>query len=206
MTIVTKAQESRRDRKKAAVRARIVRTGIELFSRHGIAGVTVEQIADAADVGKGTIYNYFETKEDVVVAFMVDLEHKVQARLHRFTSAKGSLDSILASFIRFQFRQKRPYYQFVRVFLAQMFLHTEQFTPYMAEMQKAIDPPLEELFRGLQRRRILRDDVNLPDLILVFKTIHLGLTALWAVEGPPFRSTERALKHEITLFCEGLKR
>jgi AcrR family transcriptional regulator len=34
----------------------------------------VEHIADVADVGKGTIYNYFATKEDIVVAFMADLK------------------------------------------------------------------------------------------------------------------------------------
>ena len=86
-----------------------------------------------------------------------------------------------------------------------MFLHTEQFVPYMVEMQKAIDPPLERLFRSLQERGVMRGDVSLPELIMVFKTIHLGLTALWAVEGPPFQATERTLKREMTLFCEGLK-
>jgi hypothetical protein len=85
-----------------------------------------------------------------------------------------------------------------------MFFHTEQFVPYMAEMQKVIDPPLEKLFSGLQQRGAIRTDVSLQELILVFKTIHLGLTALWAVEGPPFRTAERVLKQEITLFCRGL--
>jgi len=73
-------------------------------------------------------------------------------------------------------------------------------------MQKAIDPPLEDLFRGLQKRGLMRQDVEIPELIIVFKTIHLGLSALWAVEGPPFRQTEKTLKKEMNLFCEGLRR
>jgi len=60
---------SRRERKKADLRAQIIATAIRLVSIHGLGGVTVEQIAEAADVGKGTIYNYFNTKEDPVVAF-----------------------------------------------------------------------------------------------------------------------------------------
>jgi len=52
---------------------------------------------------------------------------------------------------------------------------------------------------------VLRKDINLTELILVFKTMQLGLTALWAVEGPPFRATEYVLQQEIRLFCEGLK-
>jgi AcrR family transcriptional regulator len=205
MTIVITKVKPRRERKKAAGRAHILATAIQLFSQHGLDSVTVDQIADAADIGKGTIYNYFSTKEDIVVAFMVDFETRVQAKVRRLVTSKGSLESILAGFIRFQFQLKKPYHQFVRIFLGQMFLRTEQFIPYMVEMQKTIDPPLDALFQGLQKRGLIREDVSVPDLILIFKTIHLGLTALWAVEGPPFQYTEKTLKQEIKLFCQGLR-
>jgi AcrR family transcriptional regulator len=205
MTAVIQEAKPRRERKKAAVRAHILATAIQLFSQHGLDSVTVDQIADAADIGKGTIYNYFSTKEDIVVAFMVHFEKRVQAKVRRLVTSKGSLESILTGFIRFQFQMKKPYHQFVRVFLGQMFLRTEQFIPYMVEMQKTIDPPLDALFQGLQKRGLIRRDVSIPDLILIFKTVHLGLTALWAVEGPPFQFTEKTLKQEIKLFCQGLR-
>ncbi len=205
MTVVMHAKRSRRERKKAAIRARVIAEGIRLFSRHGIAKVTVEQVAEAADIGKGTIYNYFQTKEDIVVAYMVDVERRVQARHSRLTRSKKPLHSLLADFILLQFRHKESLREFVRVFLGHMFLHTEQFFPYMVEMQKVIDPPLETLFRSLQERGAIRPDVSLPDLIMVFKTIHIGLTALWAVEGPPFRGTERVLRQEMKLFSQGLE-
>ena len=128
---------SRRERKKAAVRAQIMAAGIELFSRHGIEEVTVDQIAEAADVGKGTIYNYFEAKEDIVVAFMVDLERKVRAKLAGFAASKAPLHCILADFIRFEFRLKKRHHKFVRVFSGHMFLRAEHFFPYIVEMQKA---------------------------------------------------------------------
>jgi AcrR family transcriptional regulator len=206
MTMVTLEKGSRRDRKKAAARERVIATAMELFSRHGLEGVTVEHIADVADLGKGTIYNYFKTKEDIVVAFMVEKEKQVQARLGHLMKPKGTMTSILVQYIQLQFRLKRPYHRFVRVFLAQMFLRTEEFLPYMVEMQKAVDPNLEALFRGTKERGLLRPDVAIPELMTVFKTIHMGLTALWAVEGPPFRGTEKVLRQEIKLFCEGLER
>src|SRR5258708_40182273 len=135
MTKVTDGSQSRRARKKALTRAQIVDASIRLFSQHGIAEVTVDQIAAAADVGKGTIYNYFETKEDIVVAFMVDLEQKVQAKVQKFTASRASLDSILTNLILLEFKLKKPYHQFVRVFLGQLFNRTEHFFPYMIEMQ-----------------------------------------------------------------------
>lgn len=206
MTMVTIEKLSRRERKKDSVRAHIIATGIKLFSRRGLDAVTVEDVAEAADIGKGTIYNYFQTKEDIVVAFMADMERKLQLKVRRLALARGPLDAILAGFIRYQFKQKQLYYEFVRVFLGQMFMRTEQFLPYLVEMQKAIDPPLETLFRTLQERRKLRRDARIPELVIIFKTIHLGLTGLWAVEGPPFRQTEKVLKQEMKLFCKGLEK
>jgi AcrR family transcriptional regulator len=204
MTMVTGQTESRRERKHTALRAHIIATAIDLFARHGFTNVTVDHIADVADIGKGTVYNYFETKEDIVVAYMVDIENKVQARIPDFVASKKPVHSILAEFLRFQFRLKRPYHQFVRVFMAQMFARTEEFTPYMIEMQKAIDPPLQKLFEGLQRRKLLRADVDIPALLVIFKSMHLGLTAIWAIEGPPFRGTDRIMSQEVKLFCQGI--
>jgi AcrR family transcriptional regulator len=195
---------SRRERKKAATRSQILTTGVKLFLQHGLDAVTVDQIAEAADVGKGTIYNYFKTKEDVVVAFMADIESRVQAKLARLAATEGPLEAILARFIENQFRLKKQYYQFARIFLAQMFIQTEHFLPYMIEMQKVIDPQLEALFLRLQKRGLVRADINLPQLMSAFKTMHLGLTALWAIEGPPFRQTSERLRQEMKFFCEGI--
>lgn len=205
MTTVRNELPSRRERKKTAIRERIIATGVELFSKYGIAVVTVDQIAEAADIGKGTIYNYFQSKEDIVVAFMAGLEPKVQKSLATAIASQGSAEAVLSAFILRQFRLKTRYHSFVRVFLAQMFLHTEQFFPYMVEMQKAIDPPLEKLFERLQQRGAIRRDLNLPDLILSFKTIQLGLTAVWAVEGPPFRGAEAIIRQQMALLCKGLE-
>ena len=203
--MVTKSIASRRDRKKFDARAKIIATAIELFSKRGIASVTVEQIAEAADIGKGTIYNYFDSKEAVVVAFMVDLERKVQARIPKIAKSRGSLASILTDYIQFQFRLKKRYHQFVRVFLTQMFDNTEHFIPYMVEMQRVIDPPLESLFRELKRRRKIRANVDIPKLIVAFKTIHVGIACVWAIEGPPFKATSRILEFQMELFSKGLE-
>jgi len=189
-----------------ALRAQILSTGIDLFSRYGLGAVTIDQIAAAADVGKGTIYNYFSTKEDIVVAFMADLEARFAPKVARFEPGNQPLHRILADYVLLHFRLKQPYHAFVRVFLAQMFLDTERFIPYMLEMQKYTDPPLQSLLTGLQQRGKLRPEVDLGQLIMSFKTMHLGLTALWAVEGPPFRQTVQTVRQQMQFFSEGIRR
>ncbi len=202
MTIVT----NRRERKKAAVRAQILSVGIELFSRRGLDQVTIDQVAAAADVGKGTIYNYFSTKEDIVVAFMADLESRLAPKIRRFTPGNKPLDQILADYVLLHFRLKEPYHRFVRVFLAQMFLDTERFVPYMLEMQKYVDPPLQNLFAMLREQRLLRPDLDLSEAVMSFKTMHLGLSAFWAVEGPPFHQSKQIVRQQMRLLSEGIQR
>jgi AcrR family transcriptional regulator len=195
----------RRQRAKAACRAQIIDAGIRLFGERNIDAVTVDEIAAAADVGKGTIYNYFRTKEDIVVAFMADFERKVHTELQDLDTANRPLAETLTEFIRLQFQMKAPHYRFVRVFFAQMFLNTDQFLPHMAEIHQLTRSITETLFHALQKRGAIRADVSIADLALVFHNMHLGLSALWAIEGPPFRATEYALQREIALLCEGLK-
>jgi AcrR family transcriptional regulator len=59
----------RRARRRAETRAGIVRAALKLFARQGFFATTVEQITQAADVGKGTFFNYFPSKEHVLTGF-----------------------------------------------------------------------------------------------------------------------------------------
>lgn len=55
-----------RQRQKLARRERILSVAIDLFVEHGFEAVRVVDIAQAAEVSPGTVYNYFPTKEDLV--------------------------------------------------------------------------------------------------------------------------------------------
>ena len=56
----------RRQRRAAETRLRLFRSALLLFAERGFPNVTVEDITEAADVGKGTFFNYFETKDHVL--------------------------------------------------------------------------------------------------------------------------------------------
>lgn len=56
-----------RERKKLKTREAIQREAMRLFTKQGYEETTIEQIAAAADISEGTFFNYFPTKEDVVL-------------------------------------------------------------------------------------------------------------------------------------------
>jgi AcrR family transcriptional regulator len=64
----TRADEpSLRVRKKAKTRDLLVQTAAGLFHKRGFEAVTVSEIARAAEVSEQTVYNYFATKEALVL-------------------------------------------------------------------------------------------------------------------------------------------
>ncbi len=56
----------RRQRRAAETRLRLFRCALQLIAERGFPNVTVEDITEAADVGKGTFFNYFESKDHVL--------------------------------------------------------------------------------------------------------------------------------------------
>ncbi len=59
----------RRARKKRDVRERLYQTALRLFRAGGYDETSVQTIADAADVAKGTFFNYFPAKEDILAEY-----------------------------------------------------------------------------------------------------------------------------------------
>jgi AcrR family transcriptional regulator len=62
----------RRDRKKAATRAALSAAAMKLATENGVDHVTAEAIANAADVAPRTFHNYFSSKEEAIVASLLD--------------------------------------------------------------------------------------------------------------------------------------
>ena len=66
------APAGRRERNKRDKLQRIQQAARTLFSRQGVDATTIRQIADAADIGLGTVFSYAANKEDLLVLIFQD--------------------------------------------------------------------------------------------------------------------------------------
>jgi AcrR family transcriptional regulator len=76
--------ELRRERADAARnRERVLAAAAELFAARGVAGVSMDEVAAAAGVGKGTLFRRFGDKAGLAVALLDERERQLQAEILR---------------------------------------------------------------------------------------------------------------------------
>lgn len=61
---------TRTEKRQAKKKKEVIDVTIQLIRQHGYDGTTMEQIAEVADIAKGTLYNYFPVKEAIIDAFI----------------------------------------------------------------------------------------------------------------------------------------
>jgi AcrR family transcriptional regulator len=87
----------RRERNKQAKLDRITAAASELFAAHGVDEVTTQQIADAADIGTGTLFLYAKTKGDLLL-LVQNARYATELDRGRAAAANAvnALDGVLA--------------------------------------------------------------------------------------------------------------
>lgn len=88
----------RRERRAAETRLKLLRCALQLFAERGFQNVTVEDITESADVGKGTFFNYFASK-DHVLSVMAEVQlGRVREALEAAEAGKRPIRSVLHVF------------------------------------------------------------------------------------------------------------
>lgn len=67
-------------------RRQIIEGAVRVFKKKGYHKATVREIAREANVGLGTIYDYFASKDDILRLFFENYEAAFFAKMHRFTN------------------------------------------------------------------------------------------------------------------------
>lgn len=84
----------RRERKKKETRLALKTAALDLVAQRGFSHVTVEDIADAADVSVRTFFNYFDSKEAAVVGHDPEVIEELQRALEALPAELSPLDAV----------------------------------------------------------------------------------------------------------------
>ena len=78
-----------RERNRQRVRQRIIAAAADLFGSDGYAQTTMDDIAQKAEVSRATLFNYFPTKDALLIPFAVEIfQSQIQPRLTAYLSSK----------------------------------------------------------------------------------------------------------------------
>ena len=78
---VVKGREGRAEQRGASVGEALVRAGQTLFAQHPVDAVAIDDIVQAADVAKGSFYNHFTDRDDLVRAVVGEIRAALEARV-----------------------------------------------------------------------------------------------------------------------------
>lgn len=96
-------EQTRRERNKQMCRGRILKASRRLFSTKGYEQTTMEDVALRAEVSKATLYNYFISKESLLLgiaeAELDDIRQLINVDLAQEPSAVKKLRRVLQSFV-----------------------------------------------------------------------------------------------------------
>lgn len=171
----------RRERRSRETREKIFRAALRLFAERGFFETTTEQITEAADVGQGTFFNYFPTKQHVLAVLS-----EIQLRTVRGARAQaGSIDistkDLLHSLMQDLAKEPGRSQALTRA-LFSAFFSNETVRTLIGETLTAGRKELTAIMAAGQGRGEIRMDQKAADLALAFQRGLAGTLLLWAMQ------------------------
>jgi AcrR family transcriptional regulator len=171
----------RRARRQAETRARILRAALDLFAQQGYSSTTVEQITDAADVGKGTFFNYFPSKEHVMAGFGEMQRAKVEQALFEGARAGWSTRQTWRHLTHELAREPGNSPSLVRGLLIAN-LSSDFVCGHMQRNLALGREILAQLIASGQQRGELRSGLDPSEVARLFQQMFLGAMLFWALD------------------------
>lgn len=174
------ATASRRERHSAERRDRLFRAALDLFARKGFAETTVEDITNAADFGKGTFFNYFPSKEHILLAFGEMQLGKLQAAFEEMRSNNVPVPVFMRSLGARMTQEPIRNPSIIRILL-QAFLTDSAVREPMVDLQNRVIAIHTEMIRLGQSRGEIRTDLPPEKIAHVFRQTIFGTLLIWTL-------------------------
>jgi AcrR family transcriptional regulator len=192
---------SRRERKRLETRERIFRAAMQLFGQRGFFNTTVEDITEAADVAKGTFFNYFPSKEQVFsVLYGIQLGKVMETR-EAAQNGKFSLRELLRHFIHRITEEPGRNPQLARGLISTVISSDAVLAMHMETIRRGQRILTDVLKLGQQRGEV-RTDRAAEEMVRTLQESLIGAVLLWSVG--PSSNLQKRLDTLFEIYWSGI--
>lgn len=173
---------NRRQRHSTQTRERLFRAALDLFAEKGFSKTTVEDITNAADLGKGTFFNYFPSKEHLLLAFAEMQFAKLKSTVEELRTSGEPMSQFLRTLAVRMTEEPGRNPSIVRALLLAN-LSTGAVRDIMRANQTRAHTLIAEFVQIGQDRGELRKDLTSAEIAQVFRQTVFGTLLVWSLSG-----------------------
>ncbi len=198
---------SRRERKKRDARRRIYDAAFQLFLEQGYDATTVEEIAERADVAKGTVFNYFPRKTSLLAALAADWTARIEEELGPIDEWRGSTRDKLGRVFRFlaNLGARNPDVARLAFFESLRYMHA------MVEGRRDDDEPVRHfqmmtraIIRQGQEAGEIRLDIDAEHAASLVESAFHRTLAQWLAAGGSRAALQRTFEAKLDIVFSGI--
>jgi len=163
-TQTKKSEKSRSQKRAKRTRKKLKKAALNIFSEKSVDATTVEDITEKADLGKGTLYQHFADKEDIVITLVEDAVNHLIECIRSYDSAPETLETMLEHLLNIHYE----FYidskeEFLLLFQGKLLLKLqsdtldeleEPYLRYLGEIEQNISKYLSPRIDPLKVRRL----------------------------------------------------
>ena len=209
-------EEKKRNRKrkeKENRRSTILKAARKLFLERGFKAVTVDSIAEKAEVSKGSIYLCFESKEEIYTQILIADNISLNERIQNFSLIEASASQLLLEFARIYvdfFLSDKELFRILMTFMmqtGQMHLTQQQSDELIRSTNENIKVVSEIIQKGVDSGEFRPLDNILQMQNAIWGMLN-GVISLFLFTGNPIKRMERihsTVQESMNVFIRGLK-
>jgi AcrR family transcriptional regulator len=165
--------------KKKQKRENIAKSCFEIFAKNGFHNISVSQIAKTAGIGKGTVYEYFSNKEDIVLELMECMQREYDPTLstiinNQDITPKELLYSLYDIFIDNQNQHSEKREVLKQFFLATIANPSDAIIEYNKTLKNKYTTVINEKINNLEKSNTIYDEILGQYLLSLTLNINLN--------------------------------
>ena len=196
------SSSSRLERKKLAMKQKIIDVSMKSFLKQGIDATTMEQIAEAVDIAKGTLYNYFPVKEAIIdeyikLTFQEQNPERIE-KLHGLPDTRSRMIATLNELMSGIQRQKDIFEKYFIYRIQKMIaLRPDE------SAQSGLNLLENEIIQLGQKEGEIRTDLPIDILTGLFEFVFIKVAQQFYQEPESF-DPQRGIEQCVELFMNGV--